>query len=104
MTRLKSKKTGQEAKFFPKKEKKSRRRLLITSLQREKEILSKVVVEKSLPSPSKLTPNASTQKDQLKKAVREKEREEFDEDYIFEFMDHYIRKPMEKGIDDIIQC
>lgn len=77
---------------------------MITSLQREKEILSKVVVEKSLPSPSKLTLNASTQKDKLKKAVREKEREEFDEDYIFEFMDHYIRKPMEKGIDDIIQC
>ena len=36
--------------------------------------------------------------------MRDEEEEEVDEDYIINFMDHYIRKPMEKGIKDIIKC
>ncbi|TYK11947.1 hypothetical protein E5676_scaffold177G001300 [Cucumis melo var. makuwa] len=71
-------------------------------LQREKEEVPEDVGEKSLPSSGKSIPEASTQLDKLKEAVREEE--EVSADYVFMFIDEYICKPLERGFKDIFQC
>ncbi|TYJ96034.1 hypothetical protein E5676_scaffold2612G00500 [Cucumis melo var. makuwa] len=83
------------------KEKEVLKETIDNPLQGETEVFPKDADERSLPSPPKSIPKASTRLDKLKKVVRE---EEVDANYFFKFMDDYICKPLERGFEDIVQC
>ncbi|KAA0054903.1 hypothetical protein E5676_scaffold1163G00070 [Cucumis melo var. makuwa] len=71
--------------------------------QKKKEMTSKVDGKASLPLLPKGTPKALTQNFKQKEMVIEYE-EEYYEDYVFKFLDHYVCKLMERGFENVIQC
>ncbi|TYK02157.1 hypothetical protein E5676_scaffold388G00470 [Cucumis melo var. makuwa] len=81
------------------KEKEVPKETIDDPIQEEKEKLLEDVGEKSLPSPPKSIPEVVTWLDKLKEVVREEK--EVDMDYVVQFMDEFICKPLEKGFEDI---
>ena len=71
-------------------------------LERRKEQLLEDVGEKSLPSQPRQFSKVAMPLEKLKEVMREDE--EVDVDYVFKFMDEFIRKPLERGFEDMFQC
>lgn len=65
--------------------------------QREKVIASELDGETCIPSSPKTTIETPELKDTMTEDVR-KDEEEVDENYVFKLVDHYVCKPMEKGL------
>ncbi|KAA0064201.1 hypothetical protein E6C27_scaffold548G001430 [Cucumis melo var. makuwa] len=72
-------------------------------LQRKLEINPEVDSKTRLPSPPKSTLKDFMRLEQKKETIRGGE-DEVDKDYIFKFMEIFICKPLENGIEDIIKC
>ena len=96
-------KDGADDPNLPPKRNKVLEELIDDPLQKEKETVSKEVGETNLPSlPIKIV-EAAVQNDKSKEALKEKNHEVVDKDYIFYFINHHVCKPMENGFEDMIQ-